>query len=225
MAHRNCIFEIVMKGLQAGRPVAHVLHWRQNDGDADAFDSIDMGVFVETWRNLWQTQFSTTQSSTVAYSQMILTLYDVLELVPFHGLRPHPTNQFVRDVTGVCQGVIGGEALPNFNAINVQKRTAVPGRSFRGSLHIPGIPETQSSGNFLTNAITAVWQLEADAVFTTPMIVVGAALTYSMDHVVFSLTRATRRIATFPDLYDNCTVLSATPVNQRIGTMRRRRIR
>jgi len=51
-----------------------------------------------------------------------------------------------------------GDPLPNNCAIVFTKRTALRGRSYRGRIYHMGIPESQSSGNFIGGALLIALQ-------------------------------------------------------------------
>lgn len=59
----------------------------------------------------------------------------------------------VQYATGLpAAGTQTGDSLPNNCALVVTKRTLLRGRSYRGRIYHPGIPEAQCAGNTVTNA-------------------------------------------------------------------------
>lgn len=60
-------------------------------------------------------------------------------------------------------GVIATDRLPGFDSVVVQLKTAIKGKSGRGSKHFAGIPEIQTTQNILTGTGPTLWGAVRDA--------------------------------------------------------------
>lgn len=71
---------------------------------------------------------------------------------------PDPLSIPVVD-TQNAPGTIAQDPQPSFDAVTIRKRTSVPSRSFRGSMHVGSVPETFTTKNVLNATGTAAWDL------------------------------------------------------------------
>lgn len=127
-------------------------------------------------------------------------------------------NPDVLTVAGVTGGVAGDRG-PSFNSVVVRKRTGVPSRNYRGSMHHGAVPETfttlddlSSAGNTAYTAYVAIW-----ATMIASGLNDGAALWYP---IVLSPTLST--LTSAPPVMWGAWV-NEFFLNLRIGTMKRRK--
>ena len=120
-------------------------------------------------------------------------------------------------VTRALPGAIATDSQPTVDAVYMLLRTALRGKSYRGSKHFPAVSEIDSTGDILTGAGLVLWQAVRTALAT--------ALTDALGNV-WNLSLLSR---TLSQLSVNPTSVVANDVttvllNKTIGTMRRRRV-
>lgn len=80
------------------------------------------------------------------------------------------------EVTVGEAGAVAGDMLPSYVAAVMTKNTAKRGRSYRGRMYLPGIPESGTTGNAATVGEKAL--LDALAALLDNSVVDAAGLTY-----------------------------------------------
>lgn len=121
-----------------------------------------LNALIVRWTNTWEAL----QSSLMAYGRVECRQVNGW-FSPF-GLPDtgHPMYNAVDVAVWPGFGDIVADSLPSFAAVTMRKNTNRPGRSFRGSMRIGGVPEVDTlatNGSFLAPAPLGLWQVAADA--------------------------------------------------------------
>lgn len=136
------------------------------------------------------------------------------------------TVRFFDDATDAPQsftetgaGGVSGDRLPDYNAVVVQLRTGLRGKSFRGSKHFGPIPESGTTGDAIASGSVANW--------TTLYNAIVAGFSDSDGNNWVPVIKSNRPPANYT--VNPCIVLaqivSSARLNLTLGTMRRRKVK
>jgi hypothetical protein len=134
-------------------------------------------------------------------------------------LMDNPLNAAVAGATPANGAHAAGDRLPLFNAVVIQKKTGIRGKSYRGSNHFGPISEADTTLDQLTGAGLTLWQ-NLQAAMALTMAAAGGA--QAVSPAVFSPTLSPKPV-TIPTLVN--TQVTSTLLNLTIGTMRKRKER
>lgn len=230
--HAERVQEVAVRQTYLGQQVVNILHFEPTQAggnwpDAPAVPtSQDLLAYVAT--NLW--------SPIVArqVDGLEVVKFEVKEIDGYNGsaVNPSPhysaTDEFVPAVPTF--GSIAGAGLPSYAAVTVRKLTALPGRRWRGSCRIAGIPEADSNaadGNRLTAAAHAAW-INAVSTWHSDFRPVLAQANNFMAMAVLSLKQMSNDvpIAPFFPLLTRVWAenITGTPVNVYLGSQVSRKV-
>jgi hypothetical protein len=150
--------------------------------------------------------------SSLAVSNFAAKYHDCLSIkATFTGIEAYvvtPVGTFahLRIVNAV--GDVSGDMCPNYTAVLINKRVARPGRKSLGRCFIPGVPESFTLENYITDVALALYQELADMF---------------MNEIV--ATAATWEPCLYSPTDDQLTDLSAVGVVERLASIRSRKPR
>lgn len=119
--------------------------------------------------------------------------------------------------TGV--GAIATDRAPDYQTVVIQSKSALKGRSYRGSKHFAGVAEASTTGDILNGGGVTLWQAVADAWFN--------GFTDSDGNIWIPIIKSNKPPAQYTT--NPVTVVSndvvSVLVNKSLGIMKRRKIR
>ncbi len=202
MAVASRYVEIALKSheISSGKPQVNVYHYDSGVAPTDGTTQAQLGA-----------QFNITVTGIIIAATCDDVLYDEITVRNFND--PLDPGEIIPIAV---PGAIVTDMLPFFNAVTVQLRTAVRGRSYKGSKHHSGVPEADTTLNRLNAGALARWQPVRD-VDKAPLPGVGANVWAA---ALNSPTAAAKMVP--PVALVVTPILSAT-LNLTIGTMKRRK--
>jgi hypothetical protein len=143
-------FQITVKGEMAAlgmsvTPTINLLHYRRTNSPAPVVQANVITAFHTLVKANWKAACS---ASWTWVSTAVRCVNDATDA---------GTGAVVGEVGGVA-----GECTPAFNVQLITKQTALRGRSYRGRVFIPSVPEGGVDGNTLTAAQLALLEAVAD---------------------------------------------------------------
>ena len=123
----------------------NILHYRRTSSTPD--------FVAQSLIDAWQ---ANCQANFVAAASVHWTLTEILCRCINDALDAGTTE------TLSAAGTVAGECMPTFNCQLITKQTALRGRSYRGRVFFPSVPEGGADGNTLTAGQLALLQAVAD---------------------------------------------------------------
>jgi len=138
------LWQVVLKGTQEGQEVLNVLNFRSNAADLDVdghLIAVIIACYIDNMIPALSSQFT-------------------FEEVRWKKTSPVLGIEFVRPVAAGGTGAGNAAALPSYCSALVSIRSVVGGRSHRGRMFLPAIPEDQTTNSYLNTeggGIAAYW--------------------------------------------------------------------
>lgn len=124
---------------------ASILHYRRTSSTPDFVAA----SFINAWQANCETNWLAAASSSWAFKS-------------YHARCINDATDAGTVETITTAGGVTGDCLPAFNTQLITKQTALRGRSYRGRLFFPSVPESGVDGNTLTAGQLALLQAVAD---------------------------------------------------------------
>jgi hypothetical protein len=137
------IWEVVLEGRQEGQQVLNVMHFRFDNNNSNVEENL-LRALVECLL----TVLLPTAASTYQYVRCMGK-----QVSPILG----PIIEIGQEASDVIQGADVGDALPSFVSVCANIHTVRGGRSGRGRMFIPAIPESSTVGSFVST-VHPHWQ-------------------------------------------------------------------
>jgi len=120
------------------------------------------------------------------------------------------------DTTSAAVGAIATDSQPSLNTVVIDLKTATRGRAGRGRKFFAGVVEASTTGDILTGAGLALWQVLRDALDDN--LADGAGNTWT----TFVLSKFYSDLSTTPTVIYGSNVVTAV-LNKRLSSMDKRR--
>jgi hypothetical protein len=129
------IWEVTLEGRQEGQQVLNILHFRIDTPVDNIEERLLRALIMCVIANLIPTGASTYQLIRAFGKQVAPELGPIIEAGPVAG--------------EAVQGGTPGDAAPSFVSVCVNIHSTRGGRSGRGRMFIPGVPEAATSGSYI----------------------------------------------------------------------------
>lgn len=213
-----------------GQPIVNVLHWRQDESDANPFGAPEINLLCAQFWTDWVTNLAPNLS--VALSFLRIEAVSLGASVGYPLGDPDPTSwrcppNLIGGYTpgAAVPGDLTGDYLPRLTTATASKNTGLAARTRRGSLHLAGLAESSTTGDRFTSG----WLTDVNNVLNLVLIgvqtIVSGGVTFNFQPVVFSPTLINRLEAPgFAARGSSFRIISQT-LNSKVGTMKHRKIK
>lgn len=207
--------------------MVNTVHFTQVPSDPNPFNLTVMQAMVQDVYTSFTAAFKSLLSDQVTWDSGQLT--EILNLA--QDTREEPAHPFIwprgrqASFATANGGTVGTDALPSYASVCAQLRTGFAGRQNRGSMHFSGIPESATAYNRLQTVPLSNWQAAVDSFFTATFTYTVSAVTYIFLPTIFSAYPLLDVGPAGTTPYSRCRPIQTTPVNSKLGTMRRRKLK
>jgi hypothetical protein len=183
----------------ATKNVQAIFHYRR----AAVMGLFDRASLANSFNNVFVIPWMALASSNLTMNTVTVRVVDDAQDPPVPFPFPQP-------------GLIVTDREPSINAVYYKFQTLVRGKSFRGSKHLAGVVEADTTGDLLTGAGLTAW-LALTTQMMTPLADAGGNA-----YNLVVLSRKLSHLLVNPTTVITTSVV-AVNINKRIGVMRRRR--
>lgn len=138
----HALYQVRIDGRIENQQTKNVMHFMQysTDGDNDVETHLVLAILNCFITNLLPVMSSAWTLESATWKQLAPTLGNENQTVP----------------AGILQGAGGADALPSYCSALLSIRTTLGGRSGKGRMFLPGIPENQTEGSLIDKDL-AMW--------------------------------------------------------------------
>lgn len=230
MASSSEVAVLAIKQLLHARTYVNVLTYVQVPGDVVEYGAAELLLLLGTVYDAVSVGIGAFQTDALSY-----TGGEAASLGPAIGMPvsgppytsyrnpPHLLATYIP--AAPLAGGTAGDYQPAVVSFKVGKSSGVAGKSNRGSIHITGVPEAGTTGDYVLAANVPSFQAAINDCYLPTVTITSGSNTFHFRPVVYSPTKVDRVRAIGLSSYAGTVDVQTMTLNPKLGTMRHRKTR